>query len=210
MKIKEAIKLLAGKETKQELVTAFSEIVGSELSKEADSLGYFESPASTMHHGAFIGGLVKHSIQVLINCAKLVEAFDSPAIGHRQNETEAHIEMWEHDLIVSCLFHDLCKAGLYEQTTRNVQVDGIWKKVPYFKFIDDSTAFGHGAESLYRLERAGYTFNYKAWAMAVYWHMGNYGLDYNQQQLYTNACKQYPEVLMIHTADMMSSTINGL
>jgi hypothetical protein len=202
------IQLLSNCNTKQEYVNAYMEIVGQDLVSEAGRLGYFDGPASTQHHGVLTGGLVKHSIQVLHNCLLLTEAFDGPQIAHRQDEKG--IEQWEKDLVVACLFHDLCKAGMYEETTRNVQTNGVWHKVPYFKVIDDNTGFGHGAESLYRLERAGWTFNYKAWAMAVYWHMGNYGLDYAESLQYRNACRRYPEVLMLHTADMMAATIQGL
>ena len=204
--LKETIELLNNSDTKQEYIGALNGIVGEELVKEADRLGFFESPASTQHHGVFPGGLVQHSIQVLRNCIKLIDAFDILPDGWEND----HQNNWEGDLIVACLFHDLCKAGMYEETTRNVKVGGVWKQEPYFKVKDNNTGFGHGAESLYRLERAGYKFNYEAWAMAVYWHMGNFGLDYTQSIQYRNACKRYPEVLMLHTADMMASAIQGL
>jgi len=207
--LKETIALLNNCDTKQEYKGAFSELTGEDLTDGADKIGFFDSPASTQHHGVFPGGLVKHSVQVLTNCAGLIEAFDNLPRNYIPVDQKS-LDMWEYDLVIACLYHDLCKAGMYEQTTRNVQVNGVWQKVPYFKVIDDNTGFGHGAESLYRLERAGHKFNHKAWAMAVYWHMGNYGLDYTQSIQYRNACKRYPEVLMLHTADMMASAIQGL
>ena len=72
-----------------------------------DKTNYFTSPASRKHHHAFIGGLLRHSLEVVALAQHL-------AIALRIGLT--------YDQVVTCgLFHDLGKVGRYQMS------NGEWK-----------------------------------------------------------------------------------
>ena len=60
--------------------------------------GFFSAPASTRHHGNYIGGLAEHSLVV---CDYLLEL------------TKYNNLKWEREdsPVIVGLFHDLCKIG---------------------------------------------------------------------------------------------------
>jgi hypothetical protein len=165
----------------------------------ADSEGFFVGPASTKFHGKFEGGLAAHSIGVLQKTLGLLEAFGFK--GNVQSE-------WFFGLVVAALFHDLCKAGLYDVGFRNVKNEqGVWNKEPYYKVKDGATGVGHGTESLRRLSRF-VNIPYE-WELAVAWHMGSFGLTSEENLQYMNCCRQHREVLLLHTADMLQAVSGG-
>jgi len=170
----------------------------SDLVSHMESMGFFDSPASTRFHGTNEGDLALHSLGVLVKAASLADIF--------------HVSMSGYDLvymIVSCLFHDACKAGLYIKDFKNVKDEktGQWIKQPYFRIKEGSTGCGHGGESLRRISKFVDLPN--SWELAVYWHMGSYGLSSDENIQYMNACKAYPEVLLLHTADMLQVSSGG-
>ena len=164
-----------------------------------EGLNFFSSPASTRFHGCSEGGLWRHSYGVLKKAVSLLDAF---------KVNQGHDE-FSYNLFVACLFHDACKAGLYTVDYRNVKDEktGQWGKIPYYKIKEDSTACGHGGESLRRIERFVYLPG--EWALAVYWHMGSYGLSSDENYQYLAACRNFPEVLLLHTADMLQVCTGG-
>ena len=79
-----------------------------ELLNYLDSTDFFEAPASTRYHLCEDGGLVQHSLNVYENLVKVIEflkTFDS------------NIEVNEESIVLTALFHDLCKANKYEKGT---------------------------------------------------------------------------------------------
>jgi hypothetical protein len=165
----------------------------------AEEHKFFTSPASTRYHGAYEGGLAEHSLQVLIKTFGLMAPF---GFG---GEVDSG---WLVGLVVGALFHDLCKADLYEVSFRNVKSEqGVWNKEPFYKVRDGATGVGHGTESL-RLISKFVQLPYE-WELAVAWHMGSYGLTSEDNIQYMNCCKQHPEVLLLHTADMLQVSSGG-
>lgn len=75
-------------------------------------------PASSRrdYHHAFHGGLVDHSIRVLINAKRLCTAYNW--------------ELPKDSLIIGCLFHDLGKVGDHEKDYYIPQTDA-WKVEKY-------------------------------------------------------------------------------
>lgn len=64
-----------------------------------ENKGFFESPSSSKFHGAYEGGLLKHSINVFELFKQLVK--------------EHQLALFEDNIIICGLLHDVCKAGMY-------------------------------------------------------------------------------------------------
>jgi len=160
------------------------------LENESD---FFYCPASAKFHSNEQYGLVRHSLNVLANGIKLAPVMLS-----------GEIDMYY--LIVSCLFHDLCKVNMYEMKTRNIKNEetGSWEKAPYYRVSDSYISYGHGIESLLRLNK--YIAMPDAWNQAIRWHMGAFDQSPLDKYAMDKAMAVYREVLFLHTADMLSST----
>jgi hypothetical protein len=187
------LSILQGDMPEDHYESVFREIVADDITNSMEKIEFFIAPASTQHHHPFPGGLARHSLEVYYWMTRLADGFA--------------IDVSSLDAKVAALFHDACKCGLYETYKRNVKNEetGKWDKVDSYKFKTTASAgFGHGGESLRRIERV-YTFLNENWARAVYWHMGVYGLSSTDSSLFTETCRSSPEVLLLHTADMCSS-----
>lgn len=179
---------LANNETTfKELVKTFIHREGIEdLMKWLCKTDFFRAPSSTRFHGSYPGGLCQHSLQVY-ECLKTVQTGES-------DETIALVS----------LFHDLCKANYYKETTRNTKDEsGKWIKVPYYE-IDDKFPLGHGEKSLYLL--AKYMKLSDDEAMAIRWHMGGYYTSNpGEQSAISGALGKYPLVLKLQNADSQAA-----
>lgn len=136
---------------------------------------FFTAPASTKFHGAYVGGLCEHSLDVYHMAVKLANAMEDDikhqyqALGNRKYEKEQFME----SLTIAALFHDLCKVNFYSQSFRNVKnkVTGVWESVPYYT-IDERFPFGgHGSKSVYILQYYLRDLK-KEEAIAINCHMG--------------------------------------
>jgi len=104
-------------------------------------------------------------------------------------------------LAIVSLFHDLCKANFYKQDLRNTKDEnGKWVKVPYYTF-DDQFPLGHGEKSLFLIQRHINLTNDEA--LAVRWHMGNFGLmiGSNEMIALNNAMRKSRLLIMLQQAD---------
>lgn len=153
---------------------------------------FFTAPASTKYHGNYKGGLLEHSINVYDALKKIVTLFPE-------------IEISEESIAISALFHDLCKANYYVESTRNVKDDatGKWSKVPYFT-TDDQFPIGHGEKSVILLMKYMKLTDDEIYA--IRWHMSAFdsaakGGDYGLSKAYEKS----PFAVMLHLADMMAS-----
>lgn len=162
---------------------------------------FFTAPASTKFHSHFEGGLCEHSLRVYDNLLTLVSW--KIAEGN-----ELPKEMIETVAIVA-LFHDISKINLYERLFRNVKnEDGQWEKVPYYGISSKKKIFlGHAESSVYMLSKfMSLTLEETT---AIRWHMGAFdsavkGGEYD----YSHALKQFPLVMLLHTADNLASTLD--
>lgn len=147
---------------------------------------FLVSPASRSYHGAREGGLFDHSVAVF---KAALELSDVICPGH----TSA----------AACLLHDICKVGLYKFNPTTKKYD----------YNNDHIAAPHGSESLRRilhLDDNECPFEDQlpeAWEVAIIYHMGAFMKD--EAQTYGNACEKHPEVLLLHTADMLASKVWG-
>lgn len=145
-------------------------------------IGFYESPASRGHHGAYTGGLARHSLNVF----------------HRlhENVLRMGLDVPVDTIKIVGLLHDVCKAGMYEQ-----DADGKW-------IVNDPFPLGHGEKSLYLVSRIIPLTDQEA--LAIRWHMNAYERsEFNRASL-DAACKMDPFVVATFTADYVASTLEGM
>ena len=100
----------------------FDEKVGDRKGKDdlrdwllSDDCDFFTAPASTKYHGAYLGGLCEHSLDVYDMAVRLAEMY-AEDIRKKYlvlNRPYSRDEFME-SLTIAALFHDLCKVGFYQ------------------------------------------------------------------------------------------------
>ena len=157
-----------------------------ELLSWLQSTDFFTAPASTKYHCAYEGGLCEHSVHVF-------EVLRDKHMGD-QDPPES--------FAIAALLHDVCKAGYYTVSERNVKNDatGLWEKKPYYA-VDDKFPYGHGEKSVYLIERHMRLRPNEA--TAIRWHMGGFddaarGGSFAVSQ----AFERYPLCVKLHLADL--------
>ncbi|MFP3091356.1 hypothetical protein LQZ21_13630 [Treponema sp. TIM-1] len=158
---------------------------------------FYTAPASTKFHGSEENGLVRHSLLVTANGIHLAPVMLSGDVDR-------------YYLIVSCLFHDLCKTNMYEIKTKNAKNEetGNWEKVPFYKIKDNYLSFGHGIESMLRINK--YIALPDAWNHAIRWHMGAYDISPMDKFALEKSLAAYKEVLFLQTADMQAGLVEEI
>lgn len=153
---------------------------------------FYTAPASTRFHGAYEGGLLEHSLNVL-DCLAEKKASDN-AIWHK-----ILVNVQSESVVISSLLHDLCKTYFYTTEMRNKKDEsGAWVQVPFYT-VDDRIPYGHGEKSVMMIEE--YIKLLPAERYAIRWHMGSYEPKELWNTLET-AMEKYPLVLALHEADM--------
>lgn len=191
-----------------ELTIKFKNIVKEKVKREGveellnylDSTDFFEAPASTRYHLCEDGGLVQHSLNVYENLVKVIEflkTFDSD------------IEVNEESIVLTALFHDLCKANKYEKGTRNVKNTdtGKWEQVPVYNYREDTYEIGHGAGSALLLQQ--YIKLTSEEIQAIVWHMGAFDLStYSNVSCLSKAYSNNILAFALQQADMIATYIS--
>ena len=142
------------------------------------STDFFTAPASTRFHGAYPGGLVKHSLNVYY---ALLGNFNLRGLYSPQTQA------------IVALLHDVCKANYYAG------------EYPDYT-VKDQMPMGHGEKSVYLIARFMKLEDEEA--LAIRWHMGawddavrggSHGLN--------EAMKLHRIVYELHAADMRATHI---
>ncbi len=150
---------------------------------------FFTAPASARYHSAYEGGLCEHSLNVY-DC--LVDWMNRPRV-----QEEYNLGYTEESIAIVALLHDLCKAGCYKTSTRNVkQPDGSWRQQLVYQF-DDPMPYGHGEKSVYIIN--GYMRLTREEAFAIRYHMGFSGTEDNRDV--GKAFEMFPLAYALHAAD---------
>jgi hypothetical protein len=160
-----------------------------DLIKYLQETDFFNAPASGKNHNNYAGGLVEHSLLVMMNLKRLAEVYCP-----RYNPYES--------LILISLLHDLCKVNFYKETTRNVKVNGAWTQEPYYT-IEDQFPYGHGEKSVLIVQRFLKLTNDEI--MAIRWHMGGFddtAGSYGGGLALRGAAEKYSLVVLLHMADL--------
>lgn len=168
------------------------------------SSDFFEAPASTIYHNAFMGGLCAHSLNVYDTLSKMINAFygdDSP---------------YSEDTIrIVSLFHDFDKMNKYEKTVRNKKVysptgskyDEMgkydWQSIAGYARKEDKDVFTigtHGENSVYMTE------TFIPLSAEEHCAILNHHSVYDNPKLnVTGIYSKYHLACLLHTADMIST-----
>jgi hypothetical protein len=155
----------------------------------SESCDFFTAPASTRYHGAEVGGLCRHSLNVY-DC--LVD------IMNRKRMKDVYgIHYSDESIAIAALLHDLCKINFYRVDSRNVKVNGQWVTKPYYT-IEDTLPYGHGEKSVYIA--SGFMRLTRDEAFAIRYHMGFSGPEDNGTV--GKALEMFPLAFALSVADM--------
>lgn len=173
--------------------------------KGLEKLGFFEAPASSKHHLAEKGGLVKHSLNVY-----------SQALAIRDAEFILHPELQENEslskdsIAIVALLHDVCKAEIYKTVEKfRKDKNNQWEKYNTYDANYTHCPLGHGEKSVIRLLRMGLELKDEE-ILAIRWHMGAWDLtdSYEQKGNFGAACDRSPLVSILIAADELATRIS--
>ena len=155
---------------------------------------FFTAPASTRFHGAYEGGLLRHSLNVY-------ECLVQYLARERVKDTYK-LNVSDETAAIVALLHDVCKVNFYTVSYRNAKDEktGQWEKVPYYS-INDTLPYGHGEKSVYMV--SGFMRLSREEAMAIRWHMGFSGIE--DKNTIGRALEKYPLAFALSVADMEAS-----
>lgn len=155
---------------------------------------FFTAPASTRFHGAYEGGLLRHSLNVY-------ECLVQYLVRERVKDTYK-LNVSDETAAIVALLHDVCKVNFYTVSYRNSKNEqtGQWEKVPYYS-INDTLPYGHGEKSVYMV--SGFMRLTREEAMAIRWHMGFSGIE--DKNTIGRALEKYPLAFALSIADMEAS-----
>lgn len=156
---------------------------------------FYNAPCSTKYHLSVPGGLVQHSV----NVHKLLALKDRTYRLNTNSET----------LLITSLFHDICKVNFYGTEFRNVKNDdtGQWEKKQIY-VVKDQFPMGHGEKSVIMLQQFIHLTEEEQ--LAIRWHMGPFTEGFDSctlSQAYHAAVKKCKLVPALFAADYEASQI---
>lgn len=146
---------------------------------------FFTSPASTMFHGNYEGGLALHSYKVYEEFWRQAQHYNLPVT--------------KETAVLTGLLHDACKIGFY--IPNELKSGKISEAKPYK--TEDPFPIGHGEKSVMLVQK--YLPLTEQEAMIIRWHMGPYDKSWEDYQ--DKIEEKFPEVLVFHHADIEVSKI---
>jgi hypothetical protein len=155
-----------------------------------DNNGFYSSPSSCKRHGNYKGGLVIHSRFVYEILNKLNITF------------KRNIE--QDSVIISALCHDICKLNFYIEKEKWYKDDkNKWQSKPGFE-IEEIEPMGHGTKSVIILKDFITLKPFETYS--ILYHMG-IPENFEQKLWFNTALKKYPDILLLHMADFMSTAL---
>ena len=186
------------KTDKNDFIKIFKEKITREGSDKLleflEKSDFFTAPASTRYHGAYEGGLLRHSLNVY-ECL-------SEYLARDRVKQKYELNVSEESAAIVALLHDICKVNFYTTSFRNSKNEqtGKWEKVPYYT-INDTLPYGHGEKRVYMI--SGFMRLTRDEAMAIRWHMGFSGIE--DKNMIGKALEMYPLAFALSVADMEAS-----
>ena len=165
-----------------------------------EEIGFFTAPASSKHHLAEPGGLLRHSVNVYMQ-----------ALAIRLAEIKIRPEIEEkvpfESIAIAALLHDVCKAEVYKEVEKfRKDKNDRWEKYKTYGVDYSGLPLGHGEKSVVRLLRLGLEMTDDE-MLAIRWHMQGFDLSDSAEARasYTAACAKSPLVTLIMAADLLAS-----
>lgn len=159
--------------------------------------GFFTSPASTKYHGVYPGGLYDHSKAVFERLKWMTENLNL---------------QWQRPVspFIIGMFHDLCKCDQYKiksdlQEIIDKYPDMVNEVTPEYEYNNNTLLKGHGAKSVMILSQ--FITLTEEEMLCIRYHMGAY--EKEEWNEFDMAIRKYPNVLFVHTCDMMASKVDG-
>lgn len=150
---------------------------------------FYTAPASTRFHGSYPGGLLEHSLNVYDELKRLLAVYPE-------------IEVSEESIVITTLFHDLCKVNFYASEKRNRKNEsGQWESYDAYTIQEKFCFGGHGSKSLYLVQHFMRLKPFEA--VAINCHMGSW--DGNQDV--AKAYEKFPLAWLLHVADESATYI---
>jgi hypothetical protein len=158
---------------------------------------FFDAPSSTAFHGNFEGGLLLHSVNVL----EFALTNFNFLLKKRPD-----LEDLKESVIISALFHDVCKVDTYKKTEKWVKDNNNqWQKYMGYE-VEDKFPFGHGEKSVYLVNQ--HIKLKPSEALAIRYHQGWMEVPSNGLTRYSfGSAFEEPLVKLIQTADVMATSI---
>lgn len=155
-----------------------------------DNNKFFEGPCSSGNHLCVMGGLAKHSLNVLVYANMLATAWG------------AYDKVSRKDVTLAALLHDLGKAGDHglEGYVPNVLKSGAVSKAKPYERNKELKPIPHEQRSVMIAERYIELSQDVEWAIAA--HAGLYG-----EYKYVIPGNETPLYLIISAADMWASRV---
>lgn len=164
---------------------------------------FFEAPASTMFHGNYAGGLLEHSMNVVIMAHDVHEM-----LCKRKPELAEQVS--RDNIIIAALLHDICKANIYQKTTKyRKDENNAWETYDTYGVDYSEFPVGHGEKSVIRLLQLGMQLTNDE-ILAIRWHMTAWELPFHSSEAKANlnaAKNKCPLLTIIQTADGLASAI---
>lgn len=158
-----------------------------------ESTDFFTAPASTRFHGAYEGGLARHSLNVYSKLESLVNWY-----GYYE-------EYSRETLAIVALFHDVCKIGCYKTEMRWRKDDrNQWEQYATYRFQEDFAFGGHGSKSMFLVQN--FIKLTPDEAVAINCHMGQW--DATTYSNPTAAYEKCPLAWLLHVADEAADFID--
>lgn len=211
--IRDAVNACMANETPQACIEALLRTFGSAYVGEQNQnrvetfiqwlsgTDFYLAPASNKYHSSYPGGLVKHTVFVVLRYIELEKPNTPAEVGK---------------IVIAAICHDLCKLNFYKYTWRNVKVycedgdkwdpDGKrfrWESQLSYE-IKDGMPFGHGRKSLYMAVGLLGDALTEEVAAAIDGHM----YDKKANPKVEEQFMEYPMALMLHMADNLASHLD--
>ena len=168
-----------------------------------EKLGFFDAPASSKHHLAEKGGLVRHSLNVYAQ---------TMAIANAQIELKPELaeRLSPGSIAIVALLHDVCKAEIYKSELKHRKDPETGRWEDYLGYTQDYShcPMGHGEKSVIRLLRMGLDLTNDE-ILAIRWHMGRWDLvdSFEAKGNFNAACEKCPLLSVLIAADELATRI---
>lgn len=156
------------------------------------------APASARYHLCCEGGLVKHSINVMMRLHKLMKMEYGDDIPY-SNETLALVS----------LLHDISKINFYQLSTKNVKdKDGNWVQQPYYSIREDKLIYGSHEQNSLMIVSHFLKLSFEEELAILYHHGGFNACDDGARARVQRAFSASSLALFLSMADEMASCID--